>query len=80
MADVANINGQWSYDEAFARLEEILAALESGDLPLEQTLTLYEEGAGLAALCARRLEEAELRVRKWQPGDQAVPLTGWQEG
>ena len=41
-----------SYDEAFAQLEAILASLEEGDLPLEQTLALYEEGAKLAAYCA----------------------------
>lgn len=69
-----------SYEQAFSRLETILAALEGSDLPLEQALALYEEGAALAAFCAQRLEEAELRVRIWQGGDQTAPLEGWQEG
>ncbi|MBK8050960.1 MAG: exodeoxyribonuclease VII small subunit [Anaerolineales bacterium] len=69
-----------TYDAALAQLEAILATLEGDDLPLEQALTLYEEGALLAAFCARKLEEAELRVQRWQPGEQTVPLTGWQEG
>jgi exodeoxyribonuclease VII small subunit len=70
---------QLSYEEAFARLEQVLGALESGDLPLEQALELYEQGATLVAYCAARLDEAELRVRQWQPGDQTTPFEGWQE-
>ncbi len=68
-----------SYDEAFARLEVLLGMLENDELPLEQTLALYEEGAALATFCANRLEQAELRVRQWQPGDEATPFEGWQE-
>jgi exodeoxyribonuclease VII small subunit len=69
-----------SFEEGYAQLEEILHTLESGDLPLEQALGLYEQGVTLAALCARQLDEAELRVRQWQPGDQTNPLEDWQEG
>jgi exodeoxyribonuclease VII small subunit len=69
-----------TYDQAFAELEITLAKLESGDLPLEQTLALYEQGIALANLCARKLEEAELRVRQWQNAEQTTPLEGWQEG
>ena len=69
-----------SYETAFARLEEILHLLETGELPLEEALTLYEEGAMLTAYCNHKLEEAELRVRQWQPGDQTTVLAGWQEG
>jgi exodeoxyribonuclease VII small subunit len=85
-----NLNPNWNYDEAFAALETVLAQLEGGDLPLEQTLALYEEGIALANLCARKLEDAELRVRKWQGvdngglesvtgGDQTGPFDGWQD-
>lgn len=69
-----------SYEDAFARLEQILQTLERGDLPLEESLALYEQGVTLAALCAQRLDAAELRVRQWQPGHQTTELTGWQEG
>jgi exodeoxyribonuclease VII small subunit len=62
-----------------AQFEAILAQLEQGDLPLEQTLSLYESGAALAKLCETRLDEAELRVRQWQVGDQTIPFEGWQE-
>lgn len=56
-----------SYEEAYNQLEEILNALENSDLPLEESLKLYEVGAQLAAYCTHKLDEAELRVRKWQP-------------
>jgi exodeoxyribonuclease VII small subunit len=68
-----------SYEDAFTRLEQVLQALESGDLPLEQSLSLYELGATLAAYCARKLDEAELRVRQWQPGHLTTPLDDWQD-
>lgn len=52
-----------SFEQALARLEKIVQDLEAGDLTLEETLVRYEEGARLAADCARRLDEAEQRIR-----------------
>lgn len=75
----ASVTENLSYEEAFQQLERVLARLESGDLPLEESLALFEQGAALASFCARTLDDAELRVRKWQPGDLATPLSGWQE-
>lgn len=71
--------GDPSYEEAYEQLEQILQALENGDLPLEESLKLYELGATLAAYCTRKLDEAELRVRQWQPDDQISDLDDWQE-
>ncbi len=73
------IDSDLSYDAALAQLERILDRLEGGDLPLEETLRLYEEGALLAKLCAARLDEAELRVRCWQEGNQTTPFDAWRE-
>jgi len=75
----STIDETLSYDEAFTRLEAVLGMLENDDLPLEKALTLYEEGAALATFCANRLEQAELRVRQWQPGDVLTSFEGWQD-
>jgi exodeoxyribonuclease VII small subunit len=50
------------FEAALARLEEIVKELETGDLPLEQSLKLFEEGIKLSRLCNKRLEDAERRV------------------
>jgi exodeoxyribonuclease VII small subunit len=76
---MADQQPELSYEQAYALLEETLAALESGELPLEQALQLYEQGAKLAAHCAALLDAAELRVRQWQPGDTTTPFADWQE-
>jgi exodeoxyribonuclease VII small subunit len=77
---MATVEETRTYDDAFAELETVLQELEGGDLPLERALQLYERGVALSTFCARKLEEAELRVRQWQPGDQTVAFEGWQEG
>ena len=51
-----------TFDAAMKRLEEIIAALEGGEAPLEQSMTLYEEGVRLTALCAAKLEQAEQKL------------------
>ena len=46
------------FEDCLARLEQIVAALESGNLPLEESLKVFEEGVALARHCGRYLEEA----------------------
>ena len=53
-----------TFEQAFAELEEAVRALERGDLPLEESLALYERGQELAAHCAKLLDEAELKVQQ----------------
>ena len=50
------------FETTLARLEEIVKELETGDLPLEQSLKLFEEGVKLSRICNKRLEEAERKV------------------
>ena len=50
------------FEEALTRLEQIVHTLESGDLPLEESLKAFEEGIALARRCAKYLEEAERRI------------------
>ena len=59
---LVNLMAEKKFEAALARLEEIVKELETGDLPLEQSLKLFEEGIKLSRLCNRRLEEAERRV------------------
>ncbi len=52
-----------TYEEAFAELETIVAALESGERPLEESMTLFERGQALTKRCAELLDKAELKVQ-----------------
>jgi len=52
-----------TYEEAFADLETIVAALESGERPLEESMTLFERGQALTKRCAELLDKAELKVQ-----------------
>lgn len=56
------VNGEATFEEALASLEEIVKKLESGDLPLEQALGLFENGLGLARRCQEQLASVERRV------------------
>ena len=64
MADAAADIEGLSFEQALAELERIVAQLESGQAPLEDSIRLYERGAQLKAHCESRLEAARLRVEK----------------
>ena len=68
-----------SYEESYAQLQTLLERLEAADLPLADSLNLYESGMMLAARCGELLEEAELRVRQWQPDGTVTELSGTQD-
>ena len=51
-----------NFEEAMQRLEEIVQSLEKGDLPLEHSLKVFEEGMKLLKFCSNKLEEAEQKV------------------
>ena len=55
--------GEPTFEEALDQLEALVARLETGDLPLEEALRLFEEGVRLTRLCSTRLENAERRVQ-----------------
>jgi len=59
-ADIAAL----SFEQALAELEQIVARLESGQAPLEDSIGMYERGAALKAHCEARLAAARLRVEK----------------
>ena len=51
-----------TFEEAVKRLEEIVGRLEKGEIPLEESLTLFEEGVKLSRFCRTILDEAEKRI------------------
>ena len=70
------------FEEAMARLEQIVHALEAGTLSLDDSLRAFEEGTGLLRLCTRRLEEVERRIEiltETDAGREARPFA-WEEG
>ena len=64
---------RFDYETSFRRLEEIAALLEEGNLPLEQSLKLFEEGAGLAARLQKSLEAAEQKLAMLRLTDETEP-------
>jgi exodeoxyribonuclease VII small subunit len=62
-----------NFETSINRLEEIVRALEKGDAPLERSLALFEEGAGLVKLCEGLLTTAEQRVSALVKGDGGQP-------
>jgi exodeoxyribonuclease VII small subunit len=51
-----------SFEAAYAELEAIITQLESGELPLEESVTLFERGRKLSEYCQTLLDKAELRI------------------
>ncbi|MGH7390297.1 MAG: exodeoxyribonuclease VII small subunit [Candidatus Rokuibacteriota bacterium] len=72
------------FEDCLTRLEQIVSALESGNLPLEESLKVFEEGVTLARHCARYLDEAERRIElltRDEGGALATrPFTDWEQG
>ncbi|MBR5094663.1 MAG: exodeoxyribonuclease VII small subunit [Oscillospiraceae bacterium] len=64
---------QKSFESCLGRLDEIVRRLEKGDLPLSESLSLFEEGTGLLAACTRMLDEAEQKVVKIRKGPDRQP-------
>ncbi len=70
------------FEECLQRLEKIVHELEKGEVPLEKSLTLFEEGMQLSAACRKELEEAEGKVEillKQNGKLQAEPLESLTE-
>ena len=53
-----------TFEEKMQRLEQIVRAMERGDVPLEQSLELFREGTDLVGQCSKLLDDAELQVKK----------------
>ena len=53
-----------SFEQALERLEAIVQKLESGNVGLEESIRIYEEGVQIKAFCEQKLKEAQMRVEK----------------
>ncbi|MBQ7872129.1 MAG: exodeoxyribonuclease VII small subunit [Oscillospiraceae bacterium] len=62
-----------TFEQSMTRLDEIVRRMEKGDVPLEEALSLFEEGTGLVASCNRLLDEAELKVVQLSKGPEGAP-------
>ena len=62
-----------TFEENMQRLEQIVRAMERGDVPLEESLKLFQEGTKLVENCGKLLDEAELRVKKIVTASDGTP-------
>ena len=70
MSDIKEL----SFEAAYQELESIITKLESGDLPLDDSVTLFERGRQLSEHCQSLLDKAELRVSQLTSDGRIEPL------
>lgn len=63
-----------TFEENMQRLEQIVRAMERGDVPLEESLKLFQEGTQLVQNCGKLLDEAELQVKKIAVAADGTPV------
>ena len=63
-----------SFEASMARLEQIVRAMERGDVPLEESLELFQEGTELVRSCQKLLDEAQLQVDKIATAADGSPV------
>ena len=63
-----------SFESNMQRLEQIVRAMERGDVALEESLKLFQEGTELVRACGKLLDEAELQVKKIMTAPDGSPL------
>ena len=70
-----------TFESALAELENIVATMEAGQLPLEQLLSAYQRGAELLQFCQQTLQDAQQRVRVLEAGSlRNLPVDGDTSG
>ena len=63
-----------TFEESMARLEQIVRAMERGDVPLEESLKLFQEGTQLVQTCGKLLDEAQLQIQKVMTAADGSPV------
>jgi exodeoxyribonuclease VII small subunit len=59
-----NDNKEKSFEESLEKLENIVTEMESGNVPLDKALSMYEEGINISQYCLKELDKAELKLKK----------------
>ena len=62
-----------TFEENISRLEQIVRAMERGDVALEESLKLFQEGTELVRVCEKMLDDAQLQVSKITAGADGAP-------
>ncbi len=63
-----------TFEESMARLEQIVRAMERGDVALEESLKLFQEGTDLVQKCQKQLDKAQLQVKKIMVASDGSPV------
>ena len=63
-----------TFEEKMQRLEQIVRAMERGDVPLEESLKLFQEGTALVQSCGKLLDDAELQVKQITVAEDGRPV------
>ena len=63
-----------TFEESMVRLEQIVRAMERGDVPLEESLKLFQEGTQLVQSCGKLLDNAQLQVNKIMTAADSSPV------
>ena len=63
-----------SFEESMARLEQIVRAMERGDVALEESLKLFQEGTQLVQACTKQLDDAQLQIKKVMTAADGSPV------
>ena len=63
-----------TFEENMQRLEQIVRAMERGEVPLEESLKLFQEGTELVRTCGKLLDEAQLQVKKIAVAQDGSPV------
>lgn len=70
---------QLSFEEAMSKLENVVEKLEQGDVPLEEAISMFQEGMSLSKLCHDKLTQVEQQMDRIIHENGEVELTTFQE-
>ena len=69
-----------SYEEKIARLEQIVSILEKGEVSLEKSMELFQEGVALSNLCAKQLAHVESTIEKLMASGEQIDFSATTDG